>query len=262
MYYAKNYPEITIAKPKTLLDQEHLHNEYEIIYCIKGSFTAIINSQEYLIKEGEMSVSFPHHSHHYLYNKNEELEVYLLIFDTKQLPEIENILSNAHPLSCRMVPKYRDEIEKLFENIFQNRKNDNFSLLRRSGYLKLISSEIFDNMELVPSKKTDPEILSELINYCIENHTTDIHLSDLEEQLHLTKYYISRILKEKLSLGFNEYIHSLRMDTAKNLLLETDTSISNIAYKVGYNTVRNFNRIFLKTVGMTPRKFRESKAKK
>lgn len=183
----------------------------------------------------------------------------MLIFNTKQLPEIDNHLTTSFPISGRLKINNRTLAEELFEKIYENRKNDNFSLLRRSGYLKLLSAEIFYNLELKPANKSDPEILEELVNFCIENHTSDIHLKDLEEKLHINKYYISRIFKEKLNLGFNEYLHSLRIETAKNLLLESDTSITNIAYKIGYNTVRNFNRIFLKNVGMTPRQYRESK---
>ncbi|WP_088103025.1 helix-turn-helix domain-containing protein [Halalkalibacter urbisdiaboli] len=73
--------------------------------------------------------------------------------------------------------------------------------------------------------------------------------------------------EQKLKAGFSklyhtsigEYINNLRMSIAANLLSTTDLSIEEIAHKVGYNYSTNFSKMFKKTYGKTPLKFRKIK---
>lgn len=73
--------------------------------------------------------------------------------------------------------------------------------------------------------------------------------------------------EQKLKAGFlklyhtsiGEYINNLRMSVAANLLSTTDLSIEEIAHKVGYNYSANFSKMFKKTYGKTPLKFRKTK---
>ena len=155
----------------------------------------------------------------------------------------------------------RELTEHILNKMYENRSRDDYSVLKRSGYLKLLAASIFENMEFLPSQKADPNTLSAIVDYCNKNFSSDIHLSDLEEHLHINKYYISHIFKDKVKMGFNEYIHFLRIEAAQKMLKETDDTITTIAYNVGYNSVRNFNRSFLKHTGKTPGKFRELKTK-
>ena len=60
-------------------------------------------------------------------------------------------------------------------------------------------------------------------------------------------------------MSIGEYTNSVRMTVAANLLSTTDLSIEDIANKVGYNYSANFSKMFEKTYGKTPLKFRKTK---
>lgn len=262
MYYQRSHPTITIIHTYSLMDEDHLHNEFELVYCVNGSFDAVIDSVPHKVNKGQLSLSFPNQNHYYSYDRESPIDIFILIFSIQVLPEIEKKLETSLPVDPVVSVSDAVFTETLLQKMFENRNKDDFSVLKRSGYLKMLAADIFENMELIPNRKIDPKTLSSIVTYCNNNFTSDIHLSDLEEHLHINKYYISHIFKEKVKMGFNEYIHTLRIEAAQKLLAETDDTITAVAYSVGYNTVRNFNRAFLKFAGMTPKKYRESKAKK
>ncbi len=260
MFYQHSHPMSQVSKGNYLISDEHFHNEIEIVFCTKGSFIAVIDSHEYSVGVGQFSVAFPNQSHYYLTDKESDLEFYLMIFTPKLLPEMENNIFAYLPDSAVMTSNTPEEQIALFNKAIANSSNgDDFQKIRHSAYCKLICAELFSCLNLIPIKKTVPNILSSIIDYCNENYKSDIHLSDLEKHLHINKYYISHIFKNKIKLGFNEYIHTLRIKTACNLLKDTDDTITQIASNVGYNTVRSFNRSFLKIKGVTPSEYREKR---
>jgi AraC-like DNA-binding protein len=63
-------------------------------------------------------------------------------------------------------------------------------------------------------------------------------------------------MNQKLGMGFNDYINSIRISNACRLLSETDDPVSEISAAVGFNTVRTFNRAFVKHIGSSPREYR------
>ena len=63
-------------------------------------------------------------------------------------------------------------------------------------------------------------------------------------------------MNQKLGMGFNDYVNSIRISNACRLLTESDMPIGEISETVGFNTVRTFNRAFVKHMGMSPREYR------
>ena len=65
-------------------------------------------------------------------------------------------------------------------------------------------------------------------------------------------------MNQKLGMGFNDYINSIRIGNACRLLTESNAPISEISEEVGFNTVRTFNRAFVKHIGSSPREYRNN----
>jgi YesN/AraC family two-component response regulator len=105
----------------------------------------------------------------------------------------------------------------------------------------------------------DIHAIGSVMNYCIAHHTENLSLDVLEKKLHINKYYISHIMNQKLNMGFNDYVISIRVSNACKYLTRTDKSITKISDLVGFNTLRTFNRAFAKQLGMTPSQYRAGK---
>lgn len=77
------------------------------------------------------------------------------------------------------------------------------------------------------------------------------------DQIHLSANYLSDLLKKETGYNAKEHIHHFIIEKAKNLLLSEPTSVSEIAYALGFNYPHYFSRLFKSKTGMTPQEYRQ-----
>ena len=94
--------------------------------------------------------------------------------------------------------------------------------------------------------------------YIEDNYVKDISLDDVAGYVEVSPYYLSRLFKEETGETFMEYLTSLRMKKAMELMKDPDNSIKDICAEVGYSDPNYFSRIFKKSEGVTPTEYRES----
>ena len=100
------------------------------------------------------------------------------------------------------------------------------------------------------------ERIVEIISY-IQNDYENVTLESLSEAFHLSKPYLSKYIREKAGVTFQEVVKKERMKKARSLLRQTNQTVETIAAEVGYENVEHFNRLFKKTYGMTPVQYRK-----
>lgn len=87
-------------------------------------------------------------------------------------------------------------------------------------------------------------------------------LSETAAMLNITQHQLSQLLNEKLSMNFNAYVNSFRIDEAKRLLVDQpDKTVLYIAYEVGFNSKSSFYESFTKLTGFTPLEYRRKNIK-
>lgn len=96
------------------------------------------------------------------------------------------------------------------------------------------------------------EIREELSSQYYIRHT----LEDLEQKYKINRYRVCREFKEYFQISPMQYLHKMRIQAAKSLLLETDVKIHEISYEVGYENTNHFIHHFKKMVGLTPMEYR------
>ena len=94
----------------------------------------------------------------------------------------------------------------------------------------------------------------------IQNNYTDVTLEDLAQNFNLSKPYLSKYIKEKSGMTFQDAVKKSRMRKAKVLLRESNQTVETIAANVGYENVEHFNRLFKKAYNMTPLQYRNKRA--
>jgi len=132
------------------------------------------------------------------------------------------------------------------------------SVLASSSEMSCINNETYMPVQI----KTHPDRISDVLNYVKINYREDITLSSIAKVANLTPQSFCRLFKKRLKKHFIEYLHEIRISNACKLLLETDLSISEIAYDCGFKTVSNFNKIYKKIVGTNPKKYKFSAVNK
>ena len=99
--------------------------------------------------------------------------------------------------------------------------------------------------------------LSAILNFCENNYREDISLDIVSKSLGFSKSHISHIFSDKLRMNFRNYINSLRLNYATELLSNEKRSITEIASESGFDTIRTFNRAFRKMHNTSPLEYRK-----
>lgn len=105
--------------------------------------------------------------------------------------------------------------------------------------------------------RADKDRIAVLQYMATEYNNPDLNLEQATVSLGITQAKINEILKGDIGLTFNVYLNKLRLTEASRLLTESNVSVAEIAYAVGYNNVSYFNRLFKKEYGCTPKSFRK-----
>jgi AraC family transcriptional regulator len=83
-----------------------------------------------------------------------------------------------------------------------------------------------------------------------------ISLHDMSRVAYLSTFHFNRVFHQITGLPPNKFISAMRLEEAKRLLLNTELSITDICFEVGYNSLSTFTRLFTQRVGLGPREFR------
>lgn len=237
---------------------KHLHYNIELAFIYSGECEVSVDNQSPSVAHGgDIILVFPNQIHGFSTRVSERH--ILIMADPQTLPEF-SALFNEH-LPCDNIvrgaandPELRALIEKISELSSKNQSPYKNIILR--GYLIAFLGKLFDMASFKKINTEDIHAIGSVMNYCIAHHTENLSLDVLEKKLHINKYYISHIMNQKLNMGFNDYVNSIRVSSACKKLLESDMSITEISEAVGFNTVRTFNRAFAKHMGMSPRDYR------
>lgn len=231
----------------------HLHSHLELIYLSEGSSIATADYKDFPMEKGDLFLAFPNQIH--CYHDRSKCRGYLIIFPHDTYRELKELFQNRVPSSAVvkkewLPPKTEDSLQKILE---KNNSDSRFEQIAARGYLLALLGEILPQMALIP-KPTSHDSFKNLLAYCSERYTEPLSLDILSKELHLNKYYISHIFKERMGISFPDFINSLRAEHACGLL-EKDSSITEIVYASGFSSIRTFNRAFAKNMGMPPREY-------
>lgn len=99
--------------------------------------------------------------------------------------------------------------------------------------------------------------IEKVMDYLNKNFNKDVTLAEAAGLASMTQVSFSRFFKTKTGHTFIDTLNEIRLGNATRLLMETSHGIAEIAYLCGFNNISNFNRIFKKRKGCTPKEFRE-----
>ena len=102
------------------------------------------------------------------------------------------------------------------------------------------------------------QLKGEVLEY-LQSAYADSELNQVKvaDRFGISTYSLSRLFKNHVGVGFSEYVTAKRLEAARELLLTTDESVSQIAAEVGIPNANYFSRLFKANVGLTPIKFRQ-----
>jgi two-component system response regulator YesN len=122
-----------------------------------------------------------------------------------------------------------------------------------------ISTALNEFIELVYASQDARKVrqITPAISYIDANYDKPLTLEEIARVSHLSASRLAHVFKEQMGITVIEYLTSVRIERAKQLLLATDQNCTEICFQVGYNNQSYFTRTFKDLVGIPPREFRK-----
>ena len=101
-------------------------------------------------------------------------------------------------------------------------------------------------------------LIARSLRYIKSNYTHKIKLNDIASELHVNPSYFSALFSQEMGRSFTDYILELRINKAQNLLKTTNMDLVDVAASSGCENQSYFTKIFRKSTGFTPRRYRQN----
>jgi AraC-like DNA-binding protein len=110
-------------------------------------------------------------------------------------------------------------------------------------------------------KDSEPEEITRARQYIAANSDEEISLAEVAKEARMSTFYFCKMFKKITGVNFAHYVSGVRVEKAKNLLLNANYRISEIGYEVGFQSLTHFNRVFRSIAGQSPTEYRKQLSK-
>ena len=237
------------------------HKEVEIHYIKKGTGSYFIKNRLYPFEKNYLIIIKSEEIHRFLPSGNNPLlekgSLYLSPSFIKADKKLYSTLKNC-PHTIILSEREATLTEIILKNIADeiNRKEKNWEEIVYYEVMLFIS--ILKRYSIRKRKLdiSQNSLTEKIIEYIEKNFTNRLLLSDISKEFSISESHLSHLFKRETGLSVKQYILQRRIVEAKKLLSEPDIKVTAISTKVGFDNFSLFNRIFKKTIGLTPYNYR------
>ena len=228
--------------------------DYYLLYIFEGEMNVYLNGVAQCVEEGDIII-FPPNKPFRHECKNKAVSYLWTHFTGSQVNEILNRYGiSLFPLINKSSSQNR--ISNRFQQLFEGfAKNDSFKEYDLSALLDRLLIEIGRAVSLEQEEKN---FFPRSIRYINEFYSKQIKITDLAkmENVSMTTYNLH--FKRQMGMSPTQYISSLRMHSAKELLESSELSVKEIGIMCGYDDFNFFTKSFKKHTGLSPLAYRKS----
>jgi len=251
----------------------HSHEELELNFItnakgakrVVGDHISVIDDMELVLVGSNLPHVWQTHNCKSKKIKEVTIQFHKDLFDEKLLRRNQlNFIRKMLEKSARGILFSRETIERIQPRlVILNQKQgfdsvlELFSILHDlsiSRDMHTLSDATFSNAELSYNSRR----IERSVEYMNQNFKKHITLSEVAKLANMTEVSFSRFFKSRTGITFMDSLLEMRLGHASRLLIDTTQSIAEVAYNCGFNNISNFNRLFKKKKGCTPKEFREN----
>jgi len=132
---------------------------------------------------------------------------------------------------------------------------------RHEAVVKLLSIfaehlSMLSNQVVLQQDNAEPPVIARAKEYIQEHQTDNLRLGHVAKAVNTSTFYFCKMFKKVTGINFTDYLCRLRIEKSKNLLLNPNLRVSEIAFEVGFQSLTHFNRVFKKILGQSPTEYR------
>jgi AraC-like DNA-binding protein len=118
-------------------------------------------------------------------------------------------------------------------------------------HLAMVSNQVF-----IQRENSEPPVIAKARAFIAEHQTEELSLGQVAKAVNMSSYYFCKMFKKVAGINFTDYVARVRIEKSKNLLLNPNLRVSEIAFEVGFQSLTHFNRVFKKILGQSPTEYR------
>ena len=231
--------------------------DYQLLYIASGKGHFYMDGQERIISKGNMILFRPGVSQMYNLYAEDKPETYWVHFtgsDVDLLLDYYQMPKNEYVFFTGTSPDYQWLFRQMIQELQLMRVNYEDLMNMNLRHIFLII-----NRYLKEGSNIGTEMLDEVeraTHYFHENYNKTIVIEDYAKEHGLTANWFTQSFKKVTKFTPMQYILSLRITNAMNMIDNTDYNMTQIAYAVGYDNSMYFSRVFKKHTGMTPTEYK------
>jgi AraC-like DNA-binding protein/ligand-binding sensor protein len=146
-------------------------------------------------------------------------------------------LKQAYFATTVVAPKQHEAVVKLLTIFAQ--------------HLSMLSNQV-----VVQHDNAEPPVITRAKEYIHEHQTEELSLGQVAKAVNTSTFYFCKMFKKVTGINFTDYLSRVRIEKSKNLLLNPNLRVSEIAFEVGFQSLTHFNRVFKKILGQSPTEYR------
>lgn len=270
-------------------DHEHVpllhgHDFVELVYIVRGEAQHVFEGNYYDIRSGDVFIINPGEVHTYSINPGKEIEIINCLFLSDLIQGNWLLdLGISQSMDYFYVHPFLDKRERFHRCLNLKGQDATRSLLmldtiihefenKQPGFETLIRLQMVELLILLSRAYRQVEgcgkesvrnsskqlLVRRICGYLERYYDKKLSIPVLCELFNISSRQLNRIFKESLGMTVVDMVHRIRIERAKHLLLETDEKVITIAGRVGYEDPAFFSRLFLREVGCSPGKYRET----
>lgn len=230
--------------------QPHFHRNLEFILCLKGEVFVSVSGKSTVLLPGQAALVLSNQIHSF--EVSGESKIWVAVFGEDYVPKF-----------CSMIKGKQGETsfftlsEPILDMVKKCLIDTEGGLLLRKGCFYAICDEYLKRIPLVQVKKDNDFIVGQMLDTIALHYNENISLKTLAEEFGYEYHYLSRLLNKGYGINFNQLLNSYRVEAATELLQTTKLTITEIAEKSGFQSIRNFNLVFKQITGQTPAEIRK-----
>lgn len=247
----------------------HTPEQNMFILIQSGNGSVVFGDKSYPMKRGTLCFigeqkyhyTFPDAPDEYIRSKlfvsTEELDRVASLLSCS--PELCNMLGENHMMVAALSERGLKKAENIFKELSEIPADAVcFQAKIYSSVLELISLLSQNNSEKAPCHFDNIQAAVEYINLHI---TEDIVIDRICAASYMSKYHLCRLFKEKMGLTIMQYVLKTRITMAKEMLLNSVLSVTEISESCGFSSISYFSRAFKCDTGVTPLQYRRRNIK-
>lgn len=231
----------------------HLHRSAELVSVLEGELILSLQSRHEKISAGECALIMPDKIHSYETPISSKSIVH--VFSSDNTGAFFSNVRGTEGETARFTPT-NEVFDFYVDTVVRRRDYGRYAL---KGCLYLMLDAYCGQTIFVPNgTKKNSSIIESMFSYISEHFRERITLSDLETTCGYSAHYLSRVFSDAVGINFKRFVNELRLEYARELLNNTTLSVTEIAYKSGFGSIRSFNRAFGEEYHSAPRQSRTS----